>query len=279
MTPSEQLQDHQQRPRNLGKLLNASATGDVGSIVVGDALRFYLGIEQGRITAAKFQVFNAQDQLGASSALTGLVVGKTLDEAQALGTADLCRHLGGLDAAELPARLWAFDALESALLTWKGQDPHADAELDPLLCRCHAISEETVRQSIRVMELDSVDAIVTATGAGSGCGSCRVDMPRLLAEAKAPVAAPATPAPSGSAPVRGRIPLMKRIRTLVEGQVNPSLAGRGAIELVDFDGRLVTVRLGGAWSEDEARAALGTLEVKLRAELDPGLGVARVSAG
>ena len=39
MTPVELLEDHARRPRNVGKLLNATAVGDVGSIVVGDALR------------------------------------------------------------------------------------------------------------------------------------------------------------------------------------------------------------------------------------------------
>ena len=43
MTPAELLDDHQRKPRNVGKLLNASAVGDVGSIVVGDALEPFLG--------------------------------------------------------------------------------------------------------------------------------------------------------------------------------------------------------------------------------------------
>ena len=42
MTPTELYDDHARKPRNVGKLLNASAVGDVGSIVVGDALRFYI---------------------------------------------------------------------------------------------------------------------------------------------------------------------------------------------------------------------------------------------
>ena len=49
MTPVELLEDHARRPRNVGKLLNATAVGDVGSIVVGDALRFYIQVAGGKL--------------------------------------------------------------------------------------------------------------------------------------------------------------------------------------------------------------------------------------
>ncbi len=268
MTPVELLADHQAKPRNIGKLMNASAVGDVGSIVVGDALRFYIQVKDEVITAAKFQVFNGQDQIAASSALTELVVGKTLDQASELGVEDLCGFLGGLDHLELPPRPWALDGLSSAIAAYRGDEVDADAELDPLLCRCHGVPEETVRQSIQVMDLKEVDEVVNATGAGSGCGSCRADIPRLIDSVRA--APKEAPKPARGI---GRIQMIHRITRVVEEQLRPTLlADGGDLELLDLDANVVVVR-GRGLEGDALRTACEVLERLLKAEVDPSLGV------
>ncbi len=282
MTPAERLDDHKRKPRHLGKLLNASAVGDVGSIVVGDALRFYLKIQRDdagteRIESARFQVFNANDHLAAASVLCELLPGKSLAEAKALGIADLCTYLDDLDPTLLPAQPWALTGLASAIAAWERGELPSDHDLDPLLCRCHGISEATVRESIRVMDLHETDQVVAATGAGSGCGTCRSDIPRLIAAAheRAP-AAPTAPTP-GPGKVNGRIPLLRRITEVVTTRIAVDVQQTGGtIELWDFDGKLVSVRLGGTLAADESarRACLANLESVLKQEIDPGLGVA-----
>ena len=272
MSPVELLADHQAKPRNIGKLMNANATGDVGSIVVGDALRFYIQVKDERISAAKFQVFNCQDQVAAASLISELVVGRTLDEAWALNPGDLAAHAGGLDHAQLPVRLWAIEGLRSAIAAYRGEERDADVELDPLLCRCHGIPVETVRQSIKVMDLQSVEDVVNATAAGSGCGSCRVDIPALLAESKdKPAAAVAEPKRGG---VGGRIAIIHRINAVVDGELRPSLAEAGVeVELLDLDGAQVVVRVGGTTDETSRRNALTTLEKLLKQQVDNALSV------
>jgi NifU-like protein len=280
MTPAERLDDHQRKPRNVGKLLNASAVGDVGSIVVGDALRFYISVSGGKITQAKFQVFNCADQVASSSVLTEVVVGKTFAEAKALGPAAICAHLGGLDHTALPPRLWAVDGLRSAIAAYESDEVDSDTELDPLLCRCFGIAEETARQAVRVSGCTTVDEVVNATGAGTGCGTCRADIPRLIEEATTPQA-PAAPAPGqprqGPA---GRIQTLLRIQRLVGARLAPAWQARGAtVELWDFDGRMVKVRVAGTFGTDAdaRRVALGDLEHLLKSEIDAALGVEETS--
>ncbi len=272
MSPTELLADYQAKPRNIGKLMNANATGDVGSIVVGDALRFYIQVKDERITAAKFQVFNCQDQVGPASVLTELAVGRSLDEAIQLGPVDVCAHVGGLDGTYLPPRLWAREGLRSAVAAYRGAELDCDIELDPLLCRCHGIPIETVRQSITVMGLTTPDEIVNATGAGSGCGSCRVDLQPLLDEVHAVKSTPATSA----APKKGsgRIAIINRITAVVESELVPTLREAGIeVELCDLDGAVVVVRVQGAATDDARRNALGTLEKLLKEQVDTGLSV------
>lgn len=280
LPPAELLADHQAKPRNIGKLMNANATGDVGSIVVGDALRFYIQVKDERITAAKFQVFNCQDQMAASSVLTELAIGRTLDEAEALGPADLCAYLGGLDHTLLPPRLWALTGLHAAVAAYKGGELDADVELDPLTCRCHGIPTDTIRQSIKVMGLTTVEQVVDATGAGAGCGSCKADLPALLADATKPVPA-ATAAGSAKPKAAGRLGMVTRINHAVDDQLRPTLREAGVeLELRDLDGAQVVVQLrgptGAALSDDARRNALGTLEKLLKEQVDPLLTVREV---
>jgi NifU-like protein len=279
MTPVELLEDHARRPRNVGKLLNATAVGDVGSIVVGDALRFYIQVAGGKITQAKYQVFNCADQVAASSVLTEIAVGKTLAEARLLSHAEVCAHLGGLDYSLLPPRLWAIDGLLSAVAAFERDEVVTDAELDPLLCRCFGISEETVRQAVRVSGCTTTEEVIGATGAGTGCGTCRADIPNIIAEATQPQAAAKTaaaPARSGSSGPSGRIQTLLKIQRAVDQRLSATWSAQGAVvELWDFDGRVVKVRTSGTLSTNESarRSVLAELEQLIKAEIDASIGV------
>ena len=277
MTPTELYDDHARKPRNVGKLLNASAVGDVGSIVVGDALRFYITVLNDKITQAKFQVFNCADQVAASSIITEVAVGKTLADAKAMGPSELCAHIGGLDHTALPPRLWAVDGMKAAIAAYESDEVDSDHELDPLLCRCFGIAEETVRQAVKINGCTTVEQVVGATGAGSGCGTCRADIPRMIEEATQIPAQPAAPAAGQARPgPAGRIQTLLRIQRLVGAKLAPAWDAKGAtVELWDFDGRLVKVRTGGSLTvdADARRAVLGELEQLLKAEVDVALGV------
>ena len=276
MTPVELLEDHARRPRNVGKLLNATAVGDVGSIVVGDALRFYIQVAGGKITQAKYQVFNCADQVAASSVLTEVAIGKTLAEARKLAHAEVCAHLGGLDHSLLPPRLWAVDGLLSAVAAFERDDVVTDAELDPILCRCFGISEETVRQAVRVSGCTTSEQVIGATGAGTGCGTCRADIPKLIEETTQPQAAVKTAATAAKNGPSGRIQTLLRIQRAVDQRLAAGWQTQGAVvELWDFDGRMVKVRTSGALKENEElrRAVLAELEQLIKAEIDPSIGV------
>jgi len=88
-----------------------------------------------------------------------------------------------------------------------------------------------------------------------------------------PAAAPAHSAPAGP---QGRIQTLLRIQRLVNTRLLPDLRQAGGdLELWDFDGRLVKVRVQGSLVADQSarRAALAALEQLLIAEVDAGLGV------
>lgn len=274
MTPVELLDDHQRRPRNLGKLAGSSAIGDVGSIIAGDALRFYITVDAGKITQAKFQVFNCQSQLAASSVVSELALGRTLAEAAAIDHVVVAAHLGGLDPTYLPPQLWGAEALRAAITTLEGREAVFDRESEALLCRCHAVPWEQVRQAVTIGGCTSVAAVSAATKAGTGCGSCLPDIAAVIAGTDA--ALPGSKPVAGK-PVLGRIALLKRIQSLVDEAMLADLrAAGGDLELWDFDGALLRVKLSGRLASDEGFRIqqLARLDALLKQRIDPALGVA-----
>jgi len=265
MDPVEWLADHQARPRNMGKLSNATVMAEVGSILVGDALRLYLRVADERIAEARFQVFGAHSMLGSTSALTDWLVGKTLDEAAAATSADLCAALDGLPAERLPPMPWGLEALHLAIAKLRGEQLPTDTELPPLICRCHGVSIEQVKEAVLEQGLQEVDAMVAATNAGSGCGSCQRDIQDLIDEClqREQKQAPAPP--------RGRIGLMQRMQRLL-GQELGQQAGQ--VELWDFtEAQEVVIRPTTSIEPELAQELAVRLETAFRRELSDSIRV------
>lgn len=107
--------DHFSNPHNTGELLDASATVDVTNPVCGDLLRLSARVAHGRIEAARFKTQGCVAAIAASSVLTDLLSGKTIDEARAIAPQQISDALGGLPPATFHAAHLCCDAV-SALL-------------------------------------------------------------------------------------------------------------------------------------------------------------------
>ena len=82
-------------PKNIGEVENPDGVGEVGNASCGDALRFTFKLdENGRIAEAKFKTFGCVSAIASSSALTELVKGMTLEEAEKVTNQDIVKILG-----------------------------------------------------------------------------------------------------------------------------------------------------------------------------------------
>ena len=95
---TEKVLDHFRNPRNVGKIENPDGTGTVGSLACGDSLTLTFKLDdQGRIADIRFQTFGCASAIASSSALTELVKGKTLEEAEKITNKEIAEYLGTTD--------------------------------------------------------------------------------------------------------------------------------------------------------------------------------------
>jgi nitrogen fixation NifU-like protein len=112
---SPQLLDHFQNPRNAGEIADADATAEIENPACGDVLRLTLKINSDRITDVRFKAKGCVAAMACASAVTELVVGKTLIETRTLRREDVIAAVGGLPQASTHAAQLAIDTLYAAL--------------------------------------------------------------------------------------------------------------------------------------------------------------------
>lgn len=249
---SKKVQDYFVHPHNAGPLADANAIGEVGSIACGDALQLYLKInDQGVIEKASFETFGCASAIASSSVLTDMVIGMKVDDALKITNADIAKALDGLPREKMHCSVMGQEALEAAIRQWKGEPamPRTQEE-GKLVCKCFNVTDQTIIRAIRENHLKTVDDVTAFTKAGGGCGECRDEIAEILeAELKRegetieqPVKKPAEEKPAGLS----NLQRMQKVMEVIN-MIRPQLqADGGDIELVDINGKVVSVRLQGS---------------------------------
>ena len=180
---SEKMMDHFRNPRNVGKLDNPDGEATVGSLACGDALKFQFRLgADGKIAEAKFQTFGCASAIASSSALTEMVIGKTLEEAAKITNQDIADYLGGLPPQKMHCSVMGREAMEAAIKNYQtGQNQDKNLE-ETILCACYNVSENEVRRVITENSLQSVEEVTNFTKAGGGCGHCKGKIQAILDE-------------------------------------------------------------------------------------------------
>jgi nitrogen fixation NifU-like protein len=112
---SAQVLDHFQNPRNVGELADADAAAEIENPACGDVLRLTLKIGAGRITEAQFKAKGCVAAIACGSALTELILEKTLNDAGKLRRQEIIAAVGGLPQGSTHAAQLALDTLSAAL--------------------------------------------------------------------------------------------------------------------------------------------------------------------
>lgn len=107
--------DHFSDPRNVGEIVDADGIGQVGNPADGDNIKIYIKIENNVLADVKFKTFGCGAAIAASSMVTVMSIGKTIDEAMSIKNVEVAEALGGLPEKKLVCSNIAADALHNAI--------------------------------------------------------------------------------------------------------------------------------------------------------------------
>jgi NifU-like protein len=240
---TDTVTEHFQNPRNVGEIAGAQGTGDVGSLACGDALKLTLKIEGDIIVDAKFKTFGCASAIASSSALTEMVKGMRVEDAEKITNEDIADFLGGLPKEKMHCSVMGREALEAAIADYRGLVlPSTEGEI---VCECFGVTDIEVARAVKESNLRSVEEITNFTKAGGGCGKCEDKLREILLET---VSEDLRIVPIiKKAKKMTALQKIKKIEEVLEREIRPELKkDNGDIELIDVDGDFVTVSLRGA---------------------------------
>ena len=122
MAYSDEVIDHYENPRNVGKMDADEAsvgTGMVGAPACGDVMRLQIKVsDEGVIEDAKFKTYGCGSAIASSSLVTEWVKGKTLDEAKQIKNSDIAEELA-LPPVKIHCSVLAEDAIKAAVRDYR----------------------------------------------------------------------------------------------------------------------------------------------------------------
>src|SRR3989339_466107 len=181
----------------MGIIPDADAIGMHGSLECGDAIKFYLKIEQGsnpsldRIYQARYQTFGCTSAIAASEALCAILEDSRPTPLAALGitTEDIVRYLGGMPEQKIHCSVMGAEVLKNAIIDWANRRKVSlkeivlhdkNSENAGQLCNCLRTSKDQLLSVIVAEGLTTVEEIKKWQLAGSGCGKCLPEIETIL---------------------------------------------------------------------------------------------------
>jgi NifU-like protein len=270
---TEKVKEHFLNPRNVGVIEDADGVGEVGSLACGDALTLFLKLDENeKIVEAKFQTFGCASAIASSSALTEMVKGLSLDEAQKISNEDIAEYLGGLPKEKMHCSVMGRDALEKAIGNYRGA---AEKKVEgEIVCECFGVTDREIERVVMENNLTTIEDVTDYIKAGGGCGNCHEKIEEII---------DATLGRQRLLKIKPvkltNIQKIKMIEETLKREIQPALKKDGGdIELVDFDGDRVFVRMRGmcATCAKSEITLKNYVEAKLREFVTPELVVQEV---
>lgn len=270
---TDKVKEHFLNPRNVGEVVDPDGVGEVGSMACGDALKLTFKLDENKkIKEAKFQTFGCASAIASSSAMTEMMIGKTIEEAEKITNDDIADYLGGLPKEKMHCSVLGRDALEKAIYCYRG-DPEKKIDGN-IVCECFGVTDKEIERAVTENQLRTIEDVTNYVKAGGGCENCHENIQQIIDNVYNKV--------TQIIPVKKELTNIQKIRLIeetLEREIKPALQKDGGnIELIDVDGDRVLVKLIGTCATCKASQLTlkNYVEARLKEMVAPGLVVEEV---
>ncbi|MBU0721062.1 iron-sulfur cluster assembly scaffold protein [bacterium] len=260
---SQEVQRRMDNPSNMGEITEAQKgddqliIADFGAESCGDAVRLYWLIDPktDTIKTSKFKSFGCGTAIASSDMMAELCMDKTVDEALKITNIDVEKALR--DDPDIPAvpgqkmhcSVMAYDVIKKAASMYKGVDMES-LETEFIICECARVSQDTLKEVIKLNKLTSIEEITDYTKAGGFCKSCikpggheqkdvylvdllaEIDIQREAEEKSRKIIEAKG---DGTFESMGLVQKIKAVEAILEEYIRPTLkADGGNVELIDI---------------------------------------------
>lgn len=247
---TDKVFEHFSNPRNVGEVENPDGVGEVGSLACGDALKLTFKLDSdGKIADVKFKTFGCASAIASSSALTEIIKGMTLEEAEKVTNKQIADFLGGLPDQKMHCSVMGKEALDAAIENYRTHGKVVRKLEGNVVCTCFGVTDREIETVILDNNLSTVEEVTNYCKAGGGCGGCKGEIKHILEHLR-PEVAKAEKKEVIKPKKLTNIQKIQLIQQTINEQVRPSLRGHGGdIELVDVIGDKVIVAFRGMCSQ------------------------------
>ncbi|MDA3802629.1 MAG: iron-sulfur cluster assembly scaffold protein [Patescibacteria group bacterium] len=116
---TKKTMDNFLKPKNIGQMKKADGYAQIGNMVCGDQLDFFLKVENGKIKDVKFLSFGCASNIATASVMTEKVKGMTIEEAKKYPWQKVSAELGGLPSQKQHCSVMAVQGLQKAIADYE----------------------------------------------------------------------------------------------------------------------------------------------------------------
>ena len=135
MQYTKEVVNHFKNPRNVGEIKDANGVGEVGNLRCGDVMHVYIKVKTRKrkaqsekckvmeeyIEDIKFKTLGCAAAIAASSMMTELAKGKSLDDAYKISRDDINDSLGKLPKQKYHCSILSASAIKKAIDDYRGK--------------------------------------------------------------------------------------------------------------------------------------------------------------
>ncbi len=244
---TEKVKDHFINPRNVGEIENPDGVGEVGSLACGDALKLTFKLDENKhIADVKFKTFGCASAIASSSALTEIIKGMALEDAEKVTNKDIADFLGGLPDQKMHCSVMGKEALEAAIENYRTGSTKMHKLEGRVVCKCFGLTDKEIETVVRENSLLTVEQVTNYCKAGGGCGGCYKEIEHIIESVQGEKAQLAKKAAAKRPAKLTNIQKIQLVQEIIAEQVRPALkADGGDIDLIDIIGDEVVVAFRG----------------------------------